>query len=231
MKTVFKWLLFSSIPVSALTIILSMNWSAIFNDARYEATSQAGSYYEQNRPALIDDIAEKFSEISGSTDTSGEDENNSPLPCRNYQGKVVAVTDGDTITVADDKKIQHKIRFRGIDAPEAAQDFGDQSKKNLAALVFGKKVVVETCETDRFYPDREISLILLDNQSVNEMQVRTGLAHYYKEFSRNLAPEERMALAEAETDARHRALGLWANPQPTLPKDFRRLTRAARPTP
>jgi len=33
-------------------------------------------------------------------------------------GKVVGVSDGDTITVLDDQKRQHKIRLDGIDAPE-----------------------------------------------------------------------------------------------------------------
>ncbi len=39
-------------------------------------------------------------------------------------GKVVGVTDGDTVTVLDDAKRQHKIRLSGIDAPEKSQAFG-----------------------------------------------------------------------------------------------------------
>jgi len=31
---------------------------------------------------------------------------------------VVGVSDGDTITVLDDSKFQHKVRIAGIDAPE-----------------------------------------------------------------------------------------------------------------
>jgi endonuclease YncB( thermonuclease family) len=51
---------------------------------------------------------------------------------------VVGVSDGDTITVLDDAKVQHKIRFAGIDAPEKGQPFGERSKQNLSALVFQK---------------------------------------------------------------------------------------------
>jgi endonuclease YncB( thermonuclease family) len=44
-------------------------------------------------------------------------------------GRVVGVSDGDTITVLDDAKTQHKVRFAGIDAPEKGQAFGERSKQ------------------------------------------------------------------------------------------------------
>jgi endonuclease YncB( thermonuclease family) len=59
-------------------------------------------------------------------------------------GKVVGVTDGDTITVLDDQKRQHKIRLDGIDAPESNQDFGSRAKQSLSDLVFGKTVTVSS---------------------------------------------------------------------------------------
>ena len=36
-------------------------------------------------------------------------------------GRVVGVADGDTVTVLDADKVQHKIRLAGIDAPEKAR--------------------------------------------------------------------------------------------------------------
>lgn len=57
-------------------------------------------------------------------------------------GRVVGVADGDTITVLDANRQQHKIRLQGIDAPEKAQPFGERSKQNLSRLVFGKDVRV-----------------------------------------------------------------------------------------
>jgi endonuclease YncB( thermonuclease family) len=39
-------------------------------------------------------------------------------------GRVVRVTDGDTIVVLDASKAQHKIRLQGIDALERGQAFG-----------------------------------------------------------------------------------------------------------
>ena len=52
-------------------------------------------------------------------------------------GKVINVTDGDTITILDDTNTQHKIRLTGIDAPEKRQAFGNVSKQSLVELVAG----------------------------------------------------------------------------------------------
>ena len=54
----------------------------------------------------------------------------------NITGRVVGVADGDTITVLDGDKVQHKIRLAGIDAPENKQAFGNRSKESLSALAF-----------------------------------------------------------------------------------------------
>ena len=55
-------------------------------------------------------------------------------------GRVVGVADGDTITVLDADKVQHKIRLAGIDAPEKKQPFGNRSKESLSELTFDKTV-------------------------------------------------------------------------------------------
>jgi endonuclease YncB( thermonuclease family) len=51
------------------------------------------------------------------------------------EGRVVAVADGDTVTVLDDSHTRHKIRLTGIDAPEKKQAFGMRSKQSLSDLV------------------------------------------------------------------------------------------------
>jgi endonuclease YncB( thermonuclease family) len=65
-------------------------------------------------------------------------------------GKVVSVTDGDTIKVLDASNTQHKVRLTGIDAPERDQPYGNASRKHLASLVAGKQVFVESDKNDRY---------------------------------------------------------------------------------
>ncbi len=59
-------------------------------------------------------------------------------------GKVVKITDGDTLYVLDANYEQHKIHLAGIDAPERKQAYGLASKKHLASIVASKQVTVES---------------------------------------------------------------------------------------
>ncbi len=54
-------------------------------------------------------------------------------------GKVVKITDGDTLYVLDANDKEHKIRLAGIDAPERKQAYGLASRKHLASIVAGKR--------------------------------------------------------------------------------------------
>lgn len=65
------------------------------------------------------------------------------LPASAFDGRVIAVQDGDTITVLAAGNQQVKVRLAQIDAPEKAQDFGKVSKQALSDLVSGKQVTVE----------------------------------------------------------------------------------------
>jgi len=72
-----------------------------------------------------------------------------PSP-QSFEGRVVAVADGDTLTVLDSNNLQHRIRVSGIDAPEKGQPFGDRSKQSLANAVMGKAVRVDWNKQDRY---------------------------------------------------------------------------------
>jgi endonuclease YncB( thermonuclease family) len=65
-------------------------------------------------------------------------------------GRVVAVTDGDTIKVLDADNAEHKVRLTGIDAPEKGQPYGTASRNHLASMVAGKEVKVESIKSDRY---------------------------------------------------------------------------------
>ncbi len=49
-------------------------------------------------------------------------------------GKVVKITDGDTLYILDANYKEHKIRLAGIDAPERKQAYGLASRKHLASM-------------------------------------------------------------------------------------------------
>ena len=53
------------------------------------------------------------------------------LNAQTIQGKVVRVADGDTITILDEAKVQHKVRLNRIDAPEKVHAFGEMEMKLL----------------------------------------------------------------------------------------------------
>lgn len=103
-------------------------------------------------------------------------------------GRVVAIADGDTFTILDSSKTQHKIRLHGIDAPEKGQPFGTKAKEHLSDLVFGKDVIVTVMDTDRY--GRTVGKLTVAGVAVNTKMVRDGFAWRYVTY------------AEAEADAR-----------------------------
>lgn len=144
---------------------------------------------------------------------------------RILEGKVVGVADGDTITVLGADNRQTRIRLQGIDAPESRQAFGQASKQNLSDLIFGRQVVVEYEKTDRY--GRTLGKVLTGGHDVNLEQVKAGLAWHYKYYQDEQSPNDRRLYADAETEARSARRGLWAEPGPIPPWDFRRGKRVA----
>jgi endonuclease YncB( thermonuclease family) len=134
-------------------------------------------------------------------------------------GRVVKIADGDTLTVLDKSNRQHKIRLVGIDAPERKQPFGTVSRRNLAHLVFGKEVAVEWHKQDRY--QRVLGKVLLDGQDVNLKQVKAGLAWHYKQYDKDLRLADKRLYAEAQKAASLKGIGLWSDPAPVAPWDFR----------
>jgi endonuclease YncB( thermonuclease family) len=131
------------------------------------------------------------------------------------EGRVVGVLDGDTVTLLESGRTQHRVRLAHIDAPEKGQPFGAASKGSLSSLIFGKEVKADCPETDRY--GRKVCVLLLpDGTNVNLEQVRRGMAWHYERYSRDAA------YAEAEVRARQQRVGLWAERSPTPPWEWRR---------
>lgn len=141
-------------------------------------------------------------------------------------GKVVGVADGDTVTVLDAAKRQHKIRLMGIDAPEKKMPFGDKSKQSLSRLVFGKEVTVEYTKQDKY--GRTVGKIMVNGVDANLEQVKAGMAWHYKQYQKEQSRADRAAYANAENQARAAKSGLWREAAPTPPWDWRRQQKAKR---
>lgn len=135
------------------------------------------------------------------------------------RGRVVSVTDGDTITVLDADKQQHRIRLNGIDAPETGQPFAAVARTHLSTLVFGKDVTVVGRKIDRY--DRLVGTVIVGTTNANLEQLRAGLAWYYREYDGDVAPENRPLYVSAESEAMAAQRGLWRDPFPQPPWDWR----------
>lgn len=131
-----------------------------------------------------------------------------------FEGEVVGVSDGDTISVMQDGKAV-KVRLSGIDCPEKKQAFGQKAKEFTSAQVMGKIVTVVEGGKDRY--GRMIGTILLaDGTNVNHAIVSAGLAWHYTKYSKD------ETLGAAEAQAKAAKLGLWADAEPVAPWKWRK---------
>jgi endonuclease YncB( thermonuclease family) len=131
-----------------------------------------------------------------------------------YSGKVVAVTDGDTLTVLVDSR-QVEIHLADIDAPELKQPFGPQSRQSLADLCFDKEAVVR--ETGRKRNGRMIGRVDCTGTDASAEQVRLGMAWVYQRRTQSTSP-----LYFLEDEAQRKHTGLWADKSPVRPWIWRR---------
>ena len=134
-------------------------------------------------------------------------------------GKAVRILDGDTVEVLDARKRTHRVRLAGIDAPESKQPFGAKAKRALSSLVAGETVAVDWHKRDRY--DRLVGKIMLDGADVNLALVRAGYAWWYREYAGEQSPSDRRLYEAAEKEARREGVGLWADPRPIAPWDWR----------
>lgn len=138
-------------------------------------------------------------------------------------GRVVGVSDGDTITVLDAEQVTHKIRLSGIDAPEKAQPFGERAKQQLSDWVYQATVRVIHDKTDRY--GRIVGKVTLNGEDVNIQMVNAGLAWHYKAYVREQPALDRVTYRLAELNARRKPIGLWADAEPVPPWEWRRSKR------
>ena len=128
---------------------------------------------------------------------------------------MVSVADGDTITILDASQKQTKIRLYGIDCPETRQPFGTKAKEFTSKAVFGKTVSVTVKDTDRY--GRTVGIVWTERKTLNQSIVKVGLAWWYQYYAKDAKD-----LQLAEIYAKKAKLGVWSQPNPIAPWDWRR---------
>jgi endonuclease YncB( thermonuclease family) len=133
-------------------------------------------------------------------------------------GKVIKVSDGDTITVLDSNNKKRKVRLDRIDAPESKQSFGIKSRNYLAKLIENKKATIQYKKVDRY--KRILGIVKLDDMDVNLHMVSTGHAWHYSHYDKTLSYKD------AQNNAKQKKLGLWKESNPIEPYLFRKQNKS-----
>ena len=171
-----------------------------------------------------------------------------PLTGAALVGRVIRVLDGDTIEILQVEgatKTPVRIRMTGIDAPEKSQPFGEKCRENLASMIAGREATIDLRGTDRY--SRVLGVVLLSSapsgasptavatpaassepKDINLAQIASGCAWHYKQYQKQQRPQERRAYGAAEASARAARLGLWHDPSPQPPWEYRREGRSSR---
>ncbi len=152
-------------------------------------------------------------------------------------GRVVGVSDGDTIMVLDAAEVQHKIRLAAIDAPENKQSFGNRSKQHLSDLLHNRPVCIEWKKHDRY--GRIVGKVMISSLDASAsfqetcpgtldaglVQIAAGLAWHYKQYEKEQTDEDRERYSFAENEAQAKRIGLWQDRNAMPPWEWRHQRR------
>lgn len=133
------------------------------------------------------------------------------------KGKITRIVDGDTAELLYNGEFPLMIRFEHIDAPEkrGSQPYGNKAKTVLSDLIFGQEVTLMT-EAEFDMGGRIIGVLINEEGiNVNKEMVRLGYAWHFKKYS------DDMSYDKLEKEARNNRRGLWQEPNPVAPWDFR----------
>lgn len=128
-------------------------------------------------------------------------------------GLVIAIADGDTLTVLNADKEQVRVRLAEIDAPERKQPFGNRSRQALADMCFRVEATVKVVDVDRY--GRTIGRVECAGADANAEQVRNGMAWVYPRYATDAT------LYQLQDEARAAGRGLWADHDPAAPWEWR----------
>ena len=137
---------------------------------------------------------------------------------------VTRVPDGDSLVVTFGDGRRGDVRLQGIDAPEAGQPWGRQAGENLRRLALGQELDLRLGAIDGY--GRQVAVVFDEEGDLGLQQIRGGHAWHYARYAREQDATMRETYAAAEVAARRGRLGLWTDPAPVAPWDFKADQRA-----
>lgn len=212
-----QWLLWPLLAVTLLSLTPLPSWSHSQGFSKGDLDHLLG-----HSSPLSNNTAHTTYHAASRSDRRTPFIQGSSLSTNQFVGAVVRVLDGDTIEVLHAGRGE-RVRLAEIDCPEKSQAFGQRAKQFTSELVFGKEVAVLVLGFDR--NRRTIGKVrLLDGTSLNRELVTAGLAWWYRKYSHDQSLGE-LSLEELEVEARAAERGLWENPHPIPPWEFRKSKR------
>ncbi|MDE3018239.1 MAG: thermonuclease family protein [Nitrospirota bacterium] len=133
---------------------------------------------------------------------------------KRFTGLVVNVVDGDTLTVVREGS-GRLVQLAGIDCPELQQAFGRQAKQHAVQLALKQEVTVTEEGPGREGLAGQVTLP--DGRVLNRELVRAGFCWWARPYR----GDDALPLLEAEAHAAQR--GLWADPEPVPPWEWRKM--------
>lgn len=146
------------------------------------------------------------------------------LHAADFTGQVVGVIDGDSLRVMHNGQAE-QVRLNGVDCPEKGQAFGQRAKKETSALAFGLNVTVHPTDIDKY--GRTVAVVVLPNgKTLNHELIKGGWCWWFRKYT----PSDH-ELEWFEQAARQAKKGLWSDPKPVPPWEYRKAQRAPKNPP
>ena len=133
--------------------------------------------------------------------------------------QVVRIVDGDTIICSTASLPSVRVRLANIDAPEIKQRGGPEAKAVLSGMILDKPVILDAFPIDKF--GRTVAVVLSNSADINQLMIQNGNAWVLARYFRASETRSLSAYLQTEFNARTLRRGLWNDPSPVAPWDYR----------
>ncbi len=142
-----------------------------------------------------------------------------PAVASEFEAEVLEVVDGDTIKIRHQDQVL-RVRLQGIDAPERNQPFGSEATNYLATKVDGMRISILSSGHDKY--GRLLGKIMLNGEDINRHLLELGYAWWYRYYRDQQSLTDQHAYELAEEKAKFFKRGLWSDPEPINPYEWRK---------